>query len=441
MHLLRYFKKDNITYLLNNLLIIYAFLIPINNDARKSVFFVIFVLFIVRANYSEYLKDVIKNKIMQAILIFYGITLLGFIYSDNIAYAYDTLHKAKYLLFPLLFLSFLDIRYTNRVLSAFLLGVFVSEIVSYLIILKMIPSQLFLYGHKVYKVFAANDPAPFIHHLDHNILLAMTIAILLYQVFNKHTTLIVKIFTILFFITASVNMSFIGSRTGYVLYIFLLYIVLLLSYKKHIVKILFISSLASIVTISLALHYSPMVKSKLQQTITSIEKMSSKNDYNSSLGLRVGFAKYSFKVISDNFFIGVGTGDHMDSVRALIPNEYAYLKDPVLMKEVHNVYLQTLLQFGVIGLFSFLLIFYRMWICEGCSSYNRGIIIILVLATLLYMIPGKFFGHFVLPMFGLVLSTMIINIKRKIVYSPLSVKVFLVYTLVTVVFLIIGILK
>ncbi len=107
------------------------------------------------------------------------------LYTDNVEYGKDHMDKAKYLLFPLMFISFLDIRFIYRIIAAFILGMLVSEIVSYLIHFNILPYEFYLGKYEIYKTFTIDSPAPFMAHSDHNVGLSLVIAILLYQLLNK----------------------------------------------------------------------------------------------------------------------------------------------------------------------------------------------------------------------------------------------------------------
>ena len=100
-----------------------------------------------------------------------------------------------------------------------------------------------------------------------------------------------------------------------------------------------------------------------------------------------------------------------------------------------------MLQFGLFGLFFLLLIFYRLYTYKGSDNYNKDIIIILTSAVILFMLPGKFYGYFVLPMFVTLLSAMLIQKERSIEYKDVKLTILSIYTAITVLFLTIGITK
>lgn len=429
--------QNKITLWLNHLLVVYAFLIPIHNKSKTSVFFVMLILFIVRMDYAKYLKDTFSNKVVQAFLLFYLLWWFGFLYSENLEWANDSIKKAKFLVFPLLFLSFLDKRFSYRIVSAFILGMLVSELFSYAIRFEFLPPELFFAGHEVY-ITHISDPSPFFNHLDHNIGLAIVVALLLYQLLNKKLSLLLKLLSVLFIMSATINMTFIGSRTGYVLYLFLIGVVLLITYKKDLKKAIFLFLLVLISVVPLAYNYSNMIHDRVNATMTSFNEILENENYHTSIGIRLGFIKYSLEVIEENILFGVGTGDYMDELRAVIPSKHDYIKE---YSQPHNVYIKTLLQFGLIGLFFLFFLFYRLFTYKDASEYDKGIIIILTSAVILFMLPGKFYGYFVLPMFVTLISTMIVHKEKSIEYKKVDFISIFQYTIFTLLFLIIGITK
>ncbi|PHQ89442.1 MAG: polymerase [Sulfurimonas sp.] len=429
--------QNKITLWLNHLLVVYAFLIPIHDKSKSSLFFVILILFVVRMDYMKYLKDAFSNKVVQAFVLFYLVWCFGFLYSDNLEYAQDSIRKAKYLMFPLLFLTFLDQRFSYRVISAFVLGMLFSELVSYGIRFELFPYELYFAGYEVYTTFMDN-PSPFFKQIDHNIGLSVVVALLLYQLLNKSLSLQVRLLSVFFIITASLNMTFIGSRTGYILYLFLITIVLLITYKKNLTKACLISLVIFSILPFLAYSYSDMINKRVDLTLISIDKMLHEDYYNSSLGKRIGATKESFKVIRENLFFGVGTGDYMDELRNTLSEKNKFIG---VISQPHNVYIKTLLQFGLFGLFFLFFLFYRLLTYKSIDEYNKGIIILLTLAVMLFMLPGKFYGYFILPMFVTLLSAMVVQNNRNIDYKQVDMRTLCMYGFLTFGFLIIGITK
>ena len=143
-------------------------------------------------------------------------------------------------------------------------------------------------------------------------------------------------------------------------------------------------------------------------------------------------------MIKENLLFGVGTGDYMDELRKSLPHKHKYIGN---LAQAHNVYIKTLLQFGLFGLFFLFFIFYRLFTYKDTDTYNKGLIIILTFGLMLFMLPGKFYGYFILPMYVTLISAMIVQNIRDIKYKDIDIKILFVYLFLTVLFLTIGITK
>lgn len=426
--------KDKITLYLNHLLVIYAFLIPIDSHAKSQVLAVMLILFVYRGDFIFYLKSSISNKIVQSFVFVYGLWVIGLLYTDDINQAINGMYKAKYLLLPLFILSFIDKNFSFKIITAFIVGMLFSELVSYGIGFHILPSSLSIYSHEIYKT-SVMDPSPFFNHIDYSIGLALTISLLLYQLLNKNINLIMKIITIIFILSATINMGFIGGRTGYVNLIILTILVFVISNKKSLFKSIF-TSLGIVFLVSVvAYNYSSVIHNRTHQTINSIEKIINNEDYSTSVGVRIGLSRYALEALKDNLIFGVGSGDDMNMLKKRIPKKYENLKS---YGEIHNVYVQTLLQFGLVGLFILFLLFYRIFRYEDVNEYRKGILIIITTVIMISMLPGKFYGHFVLPMFVVIVSAMIANQDRGFINTEMNKKSLLIYFFLTFVFITMG---
>ncbi len=82
----------------------------------------------------------------------------------------------------------------------------------------------------------------------------------------------------------------------------------------------------------------------------------------------------------------------MDEVRGIVPKKHKYIADKKYIAKPHNVYIQILLQLGLVGGFaSFLYLIYTIFTYKNISNYKKGIMIIITFSTLVFMLPGMFF--------------------------------------------------
>ncbi len=437
-----YVSKENqnkITLLMNHLLVVYAFLIPISNKAKTSVFFCILLLFLYRRNFIDYFKIAFKNELLKYFILLYLVFLFGMFYTSDMDSAYAFMNKAKFLIYPLIFLSFLDMRFSFRILNAFIFGVLFSEIVSYLIHFQIIPPELFIGEYKVYQTIYT-DPAPFLNHIKHNIALAIVISVLIYRLLvNDIKNIYLKILSFIFITTAFINMSLIGGRTGYIVLFLLIFLVVFLVYRQKIKKVFFISLSIILIMFMYMYNFSEQFDKRVEDAKNDIKSMINEKNYDSSIGLRIIASYYTIEVIKDNYLVGVGTGDVMQEIEKLSKDKESYIVERV--KSPHNVYLQVLAQVGIIGFFIFLLMFYKILKYKSVDKKRTDIIKIVTISSLIFMIPGNFFEFFELTMFVTIISAMISNYKFDIFLKEADFKSILKYILVIIIFLIIGITK
>ncbi len=431
--------QDRITLWMNHLLVVYAFLIPINGKAKASVFFCILLLFLYRRNFIHYLKIAFKIDVLKYFILLYAVFVFGMFYTTDISSGTAFMDKAKQLLFPLLFLSFLDTRFSFRVLNAFILGVLASELVSYAIHFEIIPPELFVGKYKIYQTILS-DPSPFLNHIKHNIALAITISVLIYVLLIKDIeNLFLKILSLIFITTAFINMSLIGGRTGYVVLFLLIFLVLILIYKDKLKKALYFSLSILFVMSMFMYNFSEQFDKRIQDAKNDFENMIHKKDYDNSIGLRVIASYYSIQVIKDNFIFGVGTGDVMQEIEKLSKNEHPYILERI--SSPHNVYLQVFAQVGFVGFFIMMLMFYKILRYKTLDKKRDDIIKIVTTASLIFMIPGNFFDFFELAMFVTIISAMIVTHRFDIDIKKIDKISIVSYILIIIIFLIIGITK
>jgi len=418
-------SKGNYTLYMNHLLVVYAFLLPISERALSAIFSIILILFIVRGEYKYYLKNAIKNKILQACLLFFLVHIIWLFGTDDFDYAKTIIDDMKYLLFPIIFLSFVDKSFSIRIISAFILGMLFSEVLSYLIYFDVFPHMFELFDYQVYKTHSIGNPTPFLAHTRYNVLLSIVIAILMYNLLKnfRETPIFINLLATLFIFTASFNITIVAGRIGYISYILLMFFTLFLVYKKRIVRVLIPFSLVLFSLLYLSYQSDGMLTKRIDQTIDSTKKIFSENpDFNSSIGYRISFWISSVDVIKNNFIFGVGTGDHMNSVR--LSEKDAERKEILYyLSNSHNEYLKALLQFGIVGFLFFINIFYQIFKQNTINEIDINILYIITIGILIGVISSMFGSKIYLPFLMLMASVItsknsfLVNTESKISFK------------------------
>ena len=363
---------------MNYILVACAFVIPINDRAFSFLAFLIMILVILRGNFKIYFSLIAQNKVVLSFIYFFIIYLTSLLYSSNLEHGIDILKHIKYALFLPILLSFVNIRFSKTIIAAFLGGMFFSELLSYSIYFKLIPSNFIINGVQIYSAYAQNDPSPFMHHSHYGALLALSVAIISYKVFSTYATTSNKIIFFIFLSTMSINIFITGGRTGHLLYFILIAIVIFILRKQ--IKFTHLLFVFIAITTIVTIQYKSDTSVFKQRSLETIQSFQNIDSYNSSLGNRIGIWTYSYETIKNNPIIGVGIGDSLDEVFKNIDNKHAYLKN---MAHFHNQYIEVLIGTGLIGLCLFLNIFLQIY-RYFCEDLELKFVMILLNSTIFF---------------------------------------------------------
>lgn len=307
--------------------------------------------------------SVINDRIIIAFTLFYLLHALWMIGSEHLTIALLKLKEFKYLLYLIPIAMVLQKEFIPKILGAFMAAMFVSEILSYAM----------HFGISV--PFVESKPnavnIPFMEwYTQYSAILSLTLGILLYQLLsNRGMSLWVKILYTAFFISASLNIFIVASRIGYLLYALSILSVLFIVYRQRILKISLIGTFIILAGYILAYTSSDLFKIRVAEAFSDIQKIA-QGELATSLGARAGFHLYSYEVIKENPLFGVGTGDHIAEVSQAIRLHETNPENIEGMffnirsghnASLHSEYLDTLVQFGLVGLLLFLNLFYQIY--------------------------------------------------------------------------------
>ena len=351
-------KNLSLDKIFQYLLIILAFLMPLTVFGANLIIVIICVLWLFSGGYKSKLVLITSNKFIIASIVFFSIHVIGLLWTEDISWGLHIVHKMWYflLLLPVLF-SIVKKDYIKFYISAFLLAITLTEIVSYLVWFEII---------EPFKNATVANPTPFMSHISYNPILAFAIYIVLHELFfNKSIKNLTFSFYGFFAISMSINMFITGGRAGQVGFFVIISILIFQYFNKKFIK--------SLITIALVMPglfftayqtsdlFTKRVDLAIHETLSySTSKGFIGKDYLgtsivTSVGARLTFAINSWQVIKKNPLIGIGTGD--------FPAEYFkinQINSPNLPNTTnpHNMYTLVLMQTGLLGLVSMLSIFY-----------------------------------------------------------------------------------
>lgn len=238
-------------------------------------------------------------------------------------------------------------------LSSFLLGMFVSEILAYGI----------FFDFWVINGRGHDYPTPFMTHIHYSIFLAFTSLLLLHKVLDTTSSLLAKVPYLFFFFITTTNLMFSTGRAGQLAFFCSLAILIFLKLRVSVKSV--IISLLSIMIIFLTAYSSlDLFKKRVHAAISDIEYISNQN-YQNSFGLRVVYWIIASDVLKEKPIFGEGLGDYMLAAKKAVATQKFGLDENgvefLTKHHYHNQYLMVAVQGGLIGLLLMFLLFFHLF--------------------------------------------------------------------------------
>jgi len=346
----------NYSKYLNYIAVGYAFVLPLSRAGITIFTALLILIWFLEGNLKKKLQILRKNKVVLAIVAFLIFNFISLLWTDSLVESLNYIRTYWYILPIFVLFTSLDKAYISKVLSAFVSGMLISEIIAYGVFF-----DIWLFKHATIE-----NPTPFMHHIEYSVFLAFTALILLSRIFNT-SSIKLKLFYSIFFTTMSGNLFLTAGRTGQIAFILGLFVLALVSFKNKL-KALGIAIVLSVILLTLAFNMSTTFKNRIEIAQSNIVNVISEGNYCSSWGNRVGAYVSAKDIVSQHPVLGMGIIDNMHEFRRLVDEKYPEMGCIRYLPHMHNQYLQILTQLGVIGLGIFLWIFY----CIAKISLHRG---------------------------------------------------------------------
>jgi len=368
------------------LLIALAFLLPLTVVGGNLMMVSIVFLWIFSGDYKNKFNQIRSNKVLVASIIFFFLHVVGLLWTEDMKWGLHIVKKMiDFLIFLPVLLTVTKKEYIKHYVSAFLLAMTISETTSYLIWFEVIDP---------FKTATVLNPTPFMSHISYNPFLAFAVYLLLHEVFFNDDMKGMVRFTYAFFaVTMSVNMFITGGRAGQVAFFVMVVLLFFQHFQKKILALIVSIVVVSGILFS-AYQSSELFQKRTDQVINEAFDPSLWSASKSSIGDRFVFAMNSWDLFKESPVIGIGTGD--------FPNEYKKINalntpDSLDTVNPHNMYILVLTQLGILGLISFLSIFYfqLQFAKINQSTFLKNTGVALPILFLVIMLSDSYLlGHF-----------------------------------------------
>ena len=363
---------------INYFIVLYSFCLPISKAGTTFSAICLILLWFIESNFKVKISLIKSNKFMIVLGTFLLLSFLSIFWSSDTSFAVDYIRKYwHFLIIPIIYTS-LDRSYIKHVFSAFLLGMFISEIVSYGIFFEIWTKD----------GVPPHDPSPFMDHTNYSIYLAFTVFILMHRILFE-PLIKWKIMYGVFMLFSMSNMLVNGGRTGQVAFFVTLFIVAFLNIKNKLIAI-FGSIIFVFIVFTSAYNTSPVFNDRINYAFHDIEKMIKDKDFTNSFSIRVSLWIIGTEQFLDNFLIGTGIGDEAVDIQKYVKKYnfiyYDNFQDNYI--DYHNAYVQYSVQLGIFGLILFILLFLNLLKLKFKSIIYRNLNITFISLYLLLSTVG-----------------------------------------------------
>ncbi len=333
------------------ILLAFAFMMPLSRATNSLFDALLILLLLVQGNYKEHFNTLKESAFAKAILLFIAFTTLSLLWTENLDIGLN--FKRLYWQWFAIFAIALSVKREQvfTVISAFIFGMVVSEILSY----GMFFEFWTIKGH------GKEYPTPFMMHIDYSVFLAFTAVVLLNRLLSKRYDTKEKLLILFFFLTISGNLFINDGRTGQLAFLVGIFAIVFIHFKINLKSIGI-----AVLLISVIFSGAYLISEKFQQRLHLAQKDVSKifnGQLDGSWGGRVAMYIVAADIIKENPLLGVGVGDYKDAAREAMQKDDHGLPERIILglpkTHFHNQYVNVLVQGGIVGLILMLMIFYQ----------------------------------------------------------------------------------
>lgn len=395
---LKNIDRIDFTRYINYIIVLYAFLIPISRAGISILSILMILLWLLDGDFRRKFEQIKENKVVLFIGLFIVYTFLSLLWTDYESLDHglgQTLKIIRLVFLPMLIIATtLKKEYIPKIITAFLFGMLISEIISYGIFFELWTTK---HGSPM-------DPTPFMHHLDYSTFLTFTSLLLLNRFFDA-TDWRFKVFYFIYFLFVTSNLFLNGGRTGHLAFAISIFVVGFVNIKNKFLA--FLSMLILVTSVFYAAyHISPVFEQRFNDSSSEINNIKSNNSnkYEGSFGQRLGAWTISIDMVQDNPFFGTGAGSEMVEYRKYVKNSGPEFQREGVQNIVdfHNEYVHTIVEYGIMGLILYLLIWnylFKMPIKDR-SFANLRVIFIAVFCSA-SLVELVFHNQFPMSLFAL----------------------------------------
>ena len=328
------------------MMVLLAFVLPLSTSALTCLALLVLLLWLFEGNFSDKLASVCSNPVAVSVLVFLAVLVLGLLWSSDLATGLDVLKdRWKIALLPV-FLTVITSERRSLYINAFLAGLCVAMLVTYLAWFDLIHYADVTPTHLTRKTF----------HVIYNPLLAFGIYLVVHQAIWGQGKALLRAALFMLAGVMLLNMFITEGRTGQLVFFVLMALLLLQVFRKNRLQAVLAISILLPACFAAGYYSSPVFKERVDIARQEIGQFRENPD--TSVGMRLLFWQNSWEIIRQHPWLGVGTGDFKQAYARVNQQNSP---DSVVTGNPHNQYVLVAAMVGVPGILALLLVFGMMF--------------------------------------------------------------------------------
>jgi len=396
-------SKENLN---QYLLVAFSFFFPLSVFMGNLILSLIVFLWFFSGSLKSKIKEVFQNRLAILSIIFFSVHVLGLFWTEDLEWGLKIVKKMiDFLIFLPILTTITRKDWIHRYIYAFLLAMFISEVLSYLVWFEIVPP---------FHTALVDNPVPTMSHISYNPFLTIAIYLMIFLTyFSKNISMPLKIILSTMLIPFTITMFITNGRGGQIMFFVMITLTMLQIFGyKNIKAYLMIFLILPTIFIG-AYSLSEGFQNRVDQTKHNLEIFYKDDFTDSSVGQRLTWLGNSVQIIKENPIFGVGTGD--------FPKEYERIHQELtpnskITVNPHNMYILVLTQTGLIGLISLLSIFVyqiRFAIRSNDIIQQKLGIVLPVLFIVIMFSESYLLGHFTTTLFIFLSSFLYKNFEKN----------------------------
>jgi O-antigen ligase len=338
------------------LLVLLAISIPLSRAGISLAILSLMLLWVIEGNYKSKYATIKAIPFFQTTFLFFSFMTLSLLWSANIEEGLHYMRLYSYWFIIVIIVTSLNEKYIPYIINAFILAMFVSEILTYGV----------YFEFWSIKGATRAEPTIFMTHINYSVLLAVTVVLLLNRIFMHQSTKQVKALSSFFLFMVLGNLLISNGRAGLLALIVSLSVLFLVHFR-HSIKKLLLTFTALIGILVIAFYSVDNFNHRVKATVNDLTSFSDKH-YQSSIGIRLSYWPVTKDIFLENPIMGVGIGGALTaSHNEYVKNKYGFADSVIeFTHNMHyfNIFLQTLAQMGIIGLTLIIMLFYKLLVLK-----------------------------------------------------------------------------